>query len=268
VLEPEQLRNQRVLLVNDDGIHAEGLALLEAIVREFTNDVWIVAPDEEKSGAAHSISLSVPLRCRQLGDRKFAIKGTPADCVMMAVWQLMAECPPTTVISGINHGENLGDDNIYSGTTGAAMESAVLGLRSIALSQARTLGKVPRLDAAQAFAPGILETLLTCPWEQGTIVNVNFPDVAASDVRGIEVTGLGNRRPGTFRPVPGADGRNVPYYWVKVDYGVSKLVPGTDLAAVKSDAISITPLRVNMTANDLMPRFAELFPVGALAANS
>ena len=259
VVRPAELRNHRVLLVNDDGIHAEGLALLEAMMREFTDDVWIVAPDEEKSGASHSISLSTPLRCRQLGDRKFAVKGTPADCVMMAVWQLMIETPPTVVISGINHGENLGDDNIYSGTTGAAMESAVLGFRSIALSQARTLGKVPRLDAARAFAPAILETLLTCPWEYGTIANVNFPDVEVRNVRGIEVTGLGNRRPGTFRPVPGSDGRNVPYYWVKVDYGATELVLGTDLAAVKSDAISITPLRVDMTARDLMPRFNDLF---------
>lgn len=210
MLQPAELCNHRVLLVNDDGIHAEVLTLLETMMREFVDDVWIVAPDEEKSGASHSISLSTPLRCRQLRDRKFAIKGTPADCVMMAVWQLMAENPPTVIISGINHGANLGDDNIYSGTTGAAMESAVLGFRSIALSQARTLGKVPRLDAARAFGPGILETVLTCPWDRGTIVNVNFPDVEVQNVRGVEVTGLGNRRPGTFRPVPGADGRNVP----------------------------------------------------------
>lgn len=249
----------RILLVNDDGIHAEGLALLEELARTFSEDVWVVAPDEEKSGAAHSISLSVPLRCRQLGEKRFAVKGTPADCVMMAVWQLMVDAPPTVVISGINHGENLGDDVIYSGTTGAAMESAVLGIRSIALSQVRTLGQVPRFDAACEHAPRILEALLDCPWEKGTIVNVNFPDVAAGEVAGLRVTSLGKRAPGTFRPAPGKDGRNVPYYWVQVAYGAGDLEGGSDLRAVKNGEISLSALQVDLTSHAFNHRLEALF---------
>jgi 5'-nucleotidase len=250
----------RILLVNDDGIHSEGLELLAEIASEFTDDVWIVAPDEEKSGASHAISLSVPLRVRQLGDKKFAVKGTPADCVLLAVWELMADSPPTVVISGINHGENLGDDMAYSGTTGAAMESAILGFRSIALSQVRTLGQVPRLDAAKRHGAGVLGKLLECPWETGIVVNVNFPDVPPDEVKGVRLTKLGSRLPGTFRPIAGKDGRNVPYYWVKVSYDPGEIVPGTDLAAIKDRSISITALQIDMTSTAFTAGLRTLFP--------
>lgn len=258
----------RILLVNDDGIHAEGLSLLEAIACEFTDDVWVVAPDEEKSGAAHSISLSVPLRCRKLGERKYAVKGTPADCVMLAIWQLMADAPPTVVLSGINHGENLGDDVIYSGTTGAAMESAVLGIPSIAFSQVRTLGQIPRLDAARAFGKEILAKLLDCSWERGIIVNVNFPDVSPDQVTGVRVTRLGSRPPGTFRPAPEKDGRNLPYYWVKVAYGAGPLEPGTDLTAVKNNEISVTALQVDMTSGEFGRSLEAVFDGGQPVARA
>lgn len=253
------MSKHRILLVNDDGIHAQGLVLLEALAREITDDVWIVAPDEEKSGASHAISLSVPLRVRQLGEKRYAVKGTPADCVILAVWELMADCPPTVVLSGINHGENLGEDIIYSGTTGAAMESAVLGIRSIALSQVRKIGGIPRLDAARHFGARVLRTLLACEWEKGTIVNVNFPDVRAEDVSGIQLTALGRRQLGTFRPVAGTDGRNVPYYWIKVSYDPGEVANGTDLAAMRDKAISITPLQIDMTASQFGKRLEALF---------
>ena len=256
----DKAEKHRILLVNDDGIHSEGLELLAEIAREFTDDVWIVAPDEEKSGASHAISLSVPLRVRQLGEKKFAVKGTPADCVLLAVWELMVDAPPTVVISGINHGENLGDDMAYSGTTGAAMESAILGIRSIALSQVRTLGQVPCLDAAKRYGAGIVRKLLECPWEKGIVVNVNFPDLPPDDVNGIRLTRLGSRLPGTFRPMAGKDGRNIPYYWVKVSYDPGEIVPGTDLAAIKARSISITALQIDMTAPDFTAALGKLFP--------
>lgn len=249
----------RILLVNDDGIHAEGLKLAEEIARQFTDDVWVVAPDEEKSGASHSISLSVPIRCRQLGAKRFAVKGTPADCVIVALWDLMLDRPPTLVLSGINHGENLGDDVIYSGTTGAAMESAILGIPSVAFSQVRTLGQVPRLEAAQAFGAGILAKLLTMSWEPGIIVNVNFPDVAQADVSGIRVTKLGRRSPGTFRPTLEKDGRNIAYYWVKVNYGKGPLELDTDLFAIKSGEISMTSLQVDMTSRKFNSSLSNAF---------
>ena len=260
------MSKHRILLVNDDGIHSQGLALLEALAREISDDVWVVAPDEEKSGASHAISLSVPLRVRQLGDKRYAVKGTPADCVILAVWDLMADCPPTVVLSGINHGENLGEDIIYSGTTGAAMESAVLGIRSIALSQVRKIGGVPRLDAARHFGAGVLRTLLACEWEEGVIVNVNFPDVLPEDVSGIRLTALGRRQLGTFRPLAGTDGRNVPYYWIKVSYDPGEVADGTDLAAMRDKAISITPLQIDMTARQFGGRLEALFAAEAAGA--
>ncbi|MCX7178953.1 MAG: 5'/3'-nucleotidase SurE, partial [Proteobacteria bacterium] len=127
---PEQLSQHRILLVNDDGVHSRGIELLEELARLFTDDVWVVAPDDEKSGASHSISLSHPVRVRKLGDKRYAVKGTPTDCVIMAVWEIMADTPPTVVISGINHGENLAEDITYSGTAGPAIEAALLGIRS------------------------------------------------------------------------------------------------------------------------------------------
>lgn len=254
-----QLSRHRVLLVNDDGIHSEGIQLLEAQVREFTDDVWVVAPDEEKSGASHSISLTTPVRVRNLGDKRYAVKGTPADCVILAVWELMADSPPTVIISGINHGENLGEDMTYSGTTGAAIEGAILGIRSIAFSQVRTMGRVPRLDAARHFGPRVLKRLLACEWGTGIIVNVNFPDVAPEDISGIQLTKLGQRRLGTFRPIAGTDGRNLPHYWIKVSYDPGEILSGTDIAAMRDKAISITPLHIDLTARTFAAHLREVF---------
>jgi 5'-nucleotidase len=255
----QNLARHRVLLVNDDGIHSEGIQILEAQVREFTDDVWVVAPDEEKSGASHSISLTTPMRVRKLGDKRYAVKGTPADCVILAVWELMAERRPTVIISGINHGENLGEDMTYSGTTGAAIEGAILGIRSIALSQVRTLGHVPKFDAARHFGPQILRRLLACAWDAGIVVNVNFPNVAPDDVSGIQLTKLGQRQLGTFRPMSGTDGRNLPHYWIKVSYDPGQITPGTDLAAVRDKAVSITPLHLDLTSRTFASHLQEVF---------
>lgn len=252
-VQQDRPNGHRVLIVNDDGIHAQGLELLESLARQFTDDVWVVAPDEEKSGASHSISLSVPLRARKLADKRYAVKGTPADCVLLAVWELMADCPPTVVLSGINHGENLGEDMTYSGTTGAAMEAAILGIRAIALSQVRTIGAPPRLDAARQYGGQVLKKLLSCSWEPGVVVNVNFPDVDPEQITGIRLATLGRRSLGTFRPVGGADGRNVPYYWIKVSYDPGEIVDGTDFAAMRDRAISVTPLQIDLTS----PSFIE-----------
>jgi 5'-nucleotidase len=259
---------QRVLIVNDDGIHAHGLELLESLAREFTDDVWVIAPDEEKSGASHSISLSMPLRVRKLANKRYAVKGTPADCVLLAMWELMAPCPPTVVLSGINHGENLAEDITYSGTTGAAIEAAILGVRAIALSQVRKLGGVPRFDAARRYAARVLNGLLSCEWEPGIVVNVNFPDVDAEQVTGIRPTALGRRRLGTFRPVAGADGRNMPYYWVKASYEPGEVVEGTDLAAVRDNAISVTPLQIDLTSHACAARLTAVFGDGSISVTT
>ncbi|KRF20129.1 hypothetical protein ASG90_19450 [Nocardioides sp. Soil797] len=241
----------RVLLVNDDGIQAEGLSLLERQARELTDDVWVVAPQHENSGGGHSVSLDKPLRARQLEDRRYAVSGTPADCVLLAYWELM-DRPPDLVFSGINHGENLGEDMTYSGTMGAAMEAAILGVPAVAFSQKRVLGQKPDFTSSEVAGPALLKQLIDLEWATGQIVNVNYPAQLADDGRP-HVTHLGQRKLGTFTPMGGVDGRNIPYYWVKVRYDPGEPKPGTDLHAVADGRVSVTALSMDLTA----PRLNE-----------
>ena len=192
------LSHQRILITNDDGIHARGLRILEAIAREISDDVWVVAPDHERSGAGHSISMNVPIRLRQLGERRYAVVGTPTDCALMAIYELMPDARPTVLLSGINRGANMADDMTYSGTVAAAMEGTLLGIRSIALSQVFAMGGEAPWATAEAYAPDVIRTLVRQPdWPAGTLVNVNFPDAPPEAVSGIRVTsqGRGHRAP-------------------------------------------------------------------------
>jgi 5'-nucleotidase len=252
---------RRILLVNDDGIESKGLALLAEIAGRLSEDVWIVAPDEERSGASQSISLSQPLRCRQLGERRFAVKGTPADCVLLAVEVLLAGSPPSVVLSGINHGENLADDMAYSGT-GAAMEACEFGIPGIALSQVREPGQMPDFGAAVSHAEVILRRLANWEWEKGVAVNINFPPLSGEQVKGIKVTPAGRRPRRPFLPKPGIDGRNVPLHWLKVDYAFELPVdPGTDIAAVRDGSISVTALRRDPTCDRTNNKLQKLLQV-------
>src|SRR5215510_6429163 len=150
---PSKLNKQRILIVNDDGIEGPGIKLLEQLAREITDDVWVVAPNEEKSGFSHSISMTIPIRVRKIDDRHFAVKGTPTDCALLAIYDIMGDERPTALLAGINRGANLAEDITYSGTAAAAMEGALLGVRSIALSQVFTIGKTVYWDTAQQHAP-------------------------------------------------------------------------------------------------------------------
>ncbi len=245
---PASLREHRVLLVNDDGIEAQGLKLLEEIVRGFTDDIWVVAPDEEKSGFSHSISMTIPIRVRKIDERHFAIKGTPTDCALLAIYEFMGDKKPTVLLSGINRGANLAEDVTYSGTAAAAMEGALLGVRSIALSQVFTIGGPVHWDTARRYATPILQKLLTCDWQPGSFVSVNFPDTAPDKVTGTRVTTQGRRLPGSFKPVRRVDERDFPYYWIKLAYQTAELEPGTDLHAIAENAVSITPMQMDLTA--------------------
>jgi 5'-nucleotidase len=246
---PASLSAHCVLLVNDDGVDAPGIKLLEELVREFTDDVWVVAPDEEKSGFSHSVSMTLPVRVRKIDDRHFAVKGTPTDCALLAIYELMGERRPTVLLSGINRGANLAEDITYSGTAAAAMEGALLGIRSIALSQVFTSGGEVHWDTAKRYAVPILQKLLVCDWEPGSFVNVNFPDALPEHVTGTSVTTQGQRSPGSFQPVRRVDERNVPYYWIKLAYQLGGLEPGTDLRAISENAVSITPMQLDLTAH-------------------
>jgi 5'-nucleotidase len=246
---PTDPRRHRVLLVNDDGIDSPGIKLLEELVRSFTDDVWVVAPDEEKSGFSHSISMTIPIRVKKLDERRFAVKGTPTDCALLAAYELMEGAKPTVLISGINRGANLAEDVTYSGTAAAAMEGALLGIRSIALSQVFTIGGPVHWDTARRYTLPLIEKLLTCDWEPGSFVSINFPDVPPDAVNGVRVTTLGRRLPGSFQPVRRVDERDFPYYWIKLAYKVGALEPGTDLHAISENAVSVTPMHLDLTSS-------------------
>ena len=257
-------RRHRLLLVNDDGIHAPGIALLEQVARSISDDVWVIAPDEERSGASHSLSMTNPVRIRKLDDRHFAIKGTPTDAVLLAIRHIM-EAPPTALLSGINRGENLAEDLTYSGTAAGAIEGALLGVPAIALSQVLADAKAKaRWGTAEHFAGPVLRALLDSEaWESGLFVNVNFPDRDPADATGVRITRQGRRPPGSFQPQRRIDERGVPYFWHRIAYTDGGLDPGTDLEAVRAGAVSVTPMKLDFTAYDVLDRFGPT--AGAIA---
>ena len=242
----------RILLTNDDGVHAEGLATLERIARTLTDDVWVVAPETDQSGFAHSLSLSEPLRLRQIGERHFAVRGTPTDCVIMGVRKIMPE-PPDLVLSGVNSGSNVADDVTYSGTVAGAMEGTLLGIRSIALSQAYNVEEGARVvpwDTTEVLAPALLEKLIATDLPAGVFLNVNFPNCRPEEVEETVVTSQGKLVYGLWIDER-EDGRGFPYYWLRFGRETSELVPGTDMAALRDRRISVTPLKLDLTAHEV-----------------
>ena len=239
----------RILLTNDDGIHAPGLAVLEKIAGQFSDDIWIVAPAEEQSGAGHSLTLSRPVRLRQFDDRRFAVSGTPTDSVMMALREVMPAAPDL-ILSGVNRGANLGDDVTYSGTVSAAVEGALAGIRSIALSQVYSregMGDEVPFAAAEAWAARAIEPLLGLPFAPRTLVNINFPPVAADAVKGIRVVRQGFHDYARGSVVEGTDPRGYRYFWFGL-HGIEH-TPGhaTDLEAIQDGYVSVTPLQLDLT---------------------
>ena len=256
------LSHHRILVTNDDGIHAKGLGILEAIAREISDDVWVVAPDHERSGAGHSISMNVPIRLREMGEKRYAVVGTPTDCVLMAIYELMTEGPPSVLLSGINRGANLAEDMTYSGTVAAAMEGTLLGIRSIALSQVFAMGGEALWATAETRAPEVIESLMSLPdWPAGTLVNVNFPDAPPEAVSGVRITSQGQRPPGSFTIDGRIDTRDVPYFWVEISYKEGEKHDGTDLHAIHDSAVSVTPIQLDMTDHAWRRHLADAFPL-------
>lgn len=253
----------RILLTNDDGIHAEGLAVLERIARTLSDDVWIVAPESDQSGLAHSLTISEPLRLRKVADKRFALRGTPTDCVIMAVREVL-DRKPDLVLSGVNAGGNLADDVTYSGTVAGAIEGTLQGVRSIALSQIYEYdngGRMIPWEVAETLGPKLLAQLIEADLPDGTFLNVNFPRCAPSEVQGIEVTSQGKLDFG-LEVEQRADGRGFPYYWLRFGDRGSRFREGTDLQAIKANKISVTPLKLDMTDYAAQDRLAKALGFG------
>jgi 5'-nucleotidase len=251
----------RILITNDDGIHAPGLAVLEKIASSFTEDVIVVAPEYDQSGVAHSLSINDPLRLRKISERRYAVKGTPTDCVIMGIRRILDGVPPDLVLSGVNLGQNVAEDVIYSGTVAGAMEGSSLGVRSIAFSQAydSETGREGAFWAcAEAHAPGLVLSILELGLDPRIVVNVNFPACAPQAVKGVAATTQGRRDAQMIRIDARADGRGLPYYWIGFER--SYIVPGegTDLEALERNLISVTPLRLDLTDGPSHARLTEV----------
>jgi 5'-nucleotidase len=237
----------RILLTNDDGIHAPGLVALERIARQLSDDVWICAPEYEQSGASRALTLADPIRVRKVGERRFSTTGTPTDCVMLGIHDLVAGARPDLVLSGVNRGANLAEDVTMSGTVAGAIEAMALGVPGIALSQ---WGGYATDEAffvpAEAYGPGIVKRLVEAGWPADVVMNINFP-VASAAVPEVEVTRQGFRDAHVRHAEKRTDLRGRDYYWVGFRQERSTPEEGTDLRALYEGRISVTPLHIDLT---------------------
>lgn len=257
-LKPLDIKRARVLVTNDDGIHAPGIAILEKIARELTSDVWVVAPEIEQSAASHSLTVRVPVRIRQTAPRHFAVTGTPTDCVLLGVLQILKDHPPDLVLSGVNGGGNLAEDVSHSGTVAAAMEGLILGARAIALSQLIPTEGPVQWKTALRFGPEIVRRLIATPWERDVFMNVNFPDLPGSAVKGIAVTCQGRRRlqetiTESFDPFGRA------YYWIGAPRHDQPSKEITDIGATSRGYVSVTPMHMDHSHQGVMKTLRAAF---------
>lgn len=264
----------RILLTNDDGVHAPGLAVLLSIARQLSDDIWIVAPSEENSGAGHSLTLSRPLRVRQHGDKHYSVDGTPTDSVLMAVAKLMKDSPPDLILSGINRGGNLAEDVSYSGTVSAAVEGAMAGIPSIALSQCyarEAAGNGVSFAAAEHWGVKVLKPLIGLLKKDGlakdglakdgampprTLLNVNFPACDPAAVEGVRSVALGRHDYGRVRIITNHDPRGFEYHWFGLAPTETTPTHSSDLEAVQERYISVTPLHLDMTHHASLDKIA------------
>lgn len=256
----------RILITNDDGINAPGLAVLDKIAQELAGadgDVWTVAPAFEQSGVGHCISYTHPFMMSQMGARRFAAEGSPADCVLAGLHDVMKDTPPDLILSGVNRGNNSAENTLYSGTIGAAIEGALQGITSIALSQyfgpANAQADDPFEAAAQHGAEVVRRILAAAPKQEADyrlLYNVNFPPVPAADVKGTKVARQGRRRDVFFgvEPHHAPSGRR--FLWIKGGDQRVRPAENTDAAVNLDGFISVTPMRADLTADDVLESFA------------
>ncbi len=258
----------RILLTNDDGINAPGLLALEKIARSLSDDIWIVAPSEEQSGAGHSLTLTRPVRIRQHSDRRFSVTGTPTDSVMLALGKIMVGAKPDLILSGVNRGANMAEDVTYSGTVSAAMEGTLAGVRSIALSQAYNregLGDEVSFACSESWGEQTLRSILNVAMPPNTLININFPAVAPDAVKGTRVVEQGFRDYGRLQIVTNTDPRGYDYHWFSLGGARETPAHSTDLEAISEGFIAVTPLHLDLTHRESLSVLARCFDVDSPA---
>ncbi|MBP2316029.1 5'/3'-nucleotidase SurE [Azospirillum soli] len=255
---PLDLSKTRILVTNDDGIHAQGLKVLEKIARSLSDDVWVVAPEMEQSAASHSLTINRPLRLRKLDEKRYTVDGTPTDCVLLAVNHVMKDARPTLVLSGVNQGSNIGEDVTYSGTIAAAMEATLLGVPAIALSQHYDNGNPIDWSTAEAWGADVVRKAVTVAWPKNVLLNVNFPARKAEEVTGIQVVRHGKRKIGD-ELLERVDPRGKPYIWIGTLRGEADVAPDTDIHVVFSGGISVTPIYLDLTHTPTLQTLRQAF---------
>ncbi|MEQ9042469.1 MAG: 5'/3'-nucleotidase SurE [Alphaproteobacteria bacterium] len=263
---PLDLKKARILVTNDDGIEAPGIKLMERVALGLSDDVWIVAPDRDKTGAGHSVTIRTPIHAREVSPRHFAVEGTPTDCVLLGYKELLGEKKPDLILSGFNPGHNLAENITYSGTISAAIEGTLLGVRSIAWSLAKTkLGAQARTavrwETAEHFAPDIIRKAVSIPWASHVLLNVNIPGAPIEKIKDIRVTRQGRSKFGEIiRKDTDPFGEDI--YWILEAYRLTENVPGTDIEAMRDGAISVCPLSLNLTHEPMIEKLKECLIAG------
>ena len=254
----KSLKESRVLISNDDGINAPGLRVLACEMQKLVKEVWIVAPETEQSAASHSLTIRQPLRIRQITQKRYAVNGTPTDSVLLAIIEVMKDNPPDLVFSGVNCGGNLGEDVIYSGTVAAAMEGTLLGFPAVAFSQVINEQNLVNWSIVEKWLPRVLQGIVKIQFPPSVLLNVNFPDVPATKVKGIEITSQGHRKIGCDLQ-SGLDPRGDTYLWVGPQRIADKCRKGSDLEAIDRGVISISPLSTNLSHAGAIKKLKEIF---------
>lgn len=244
-----------ILISNDDGLHAPGIRLLSERLVEHSDQVTVVAPDRDRSGASNSLTLDRPIRVDKRSEGVYRVYGTPTDCVHIAITGLLGD-EPDMVVSGINAGANLGDDVLYSGTVAAAMEGRFLGLPAMAVSLVYGDQAEHHYDTAAEAACMLMAQLTEEPLPADTILNVNVPDVPWSEIRGFETTRLGHRHR-SDDVIPLEDPRGRSFYWIGPAGDEQDNGPGTDFNAVRQKYISVTPIHVDLTRYQALDQISQ-----------
>ena len=246
-----------VLLTNDDGIDAPGLAVLEQVAAALARVVWVVAPAHDQSGTSHALSLHTPLRFSPQGERRFAVLGTPGDCVAMGVRHLMGGMRPDMILSGVNRGANLGVETVFSGTVGAAMTGLLLGIPSMAFSQAFSDRDAVSWDTARTLAPDVIRRFAGAGWSKDACLNVNFPDCPADAAGPVALTRQGAGLLETVEVVARTDPRGMPYHWLHLQRGRRPNAPDSETAMIAANRVTVTPLRFERTDDETLAALAR-----------
>jgi len=247
------VRLPRLLLTNDDGIDAPGLAALLEAAKDFTDEIWVVAPEHDRSGTGQSISVHHPLRCWPRGERRYAVSGTPGDCVAMAVAHLLTEKKPSLILSGINAGSNVGDEVHLSGTLGAAFTGLLLGIPSVAISLDCVTRPAARWDTARVIVPKLLNYFLVHGWRKDTCLSINIPDRPAGEIKRFSWGRQAQRNIAGFHIDKREDQRQLDYYWLSTVYREPPASASSDYRIVDRGEVSVTALGLNCSVEVAEP---------------